>query len=184
MGIFMNNQANINDVSVEEYQLVLQRLEEVEQEKAYAARVYDNNFSTEEKFSFDKIMNIIIILNRRNQWGIDQIKLLKDKFLNCHFFVKKDDDSLMKQLDFELYSETSETEDEAQERKFSKLCGFSELKREVLTLQDEIERNNLLLDTNKILLDEEKTLLRKKKIFERKNKKRLLFRKKNDTLRG
>lgn len=181
MGIFMNNQTDINDVSFEEYQLVLQRLEEVKQEKAYATRVYDNNFSMEEKFSSDKIMNIIIILNRRNQWGIDQIKLLKDKFLNRHFFVKKDDDSLMKQLDFELYSET---EDETQERKFSKLCGFSELKREVLALQDEIERNNLLLDTIRILLDEEKTLLRKKKIFERKNKKRLLFRKKNDTLRG
>ena len=149
------------------------RLQEIEIEKENIRKIYDYYFEAEEKFTPDKIMNLIVILSRRNHQLMEKINLEKRNFLNtCRIINHKYISALNEWLagNPEVYPLLV-----CEER-------FSLFENQVSELIKEKEANDLLLCEINNLLDEEKTLLRQKKANEKRQKKRLLFKPKNDKM--
>ena len=63
------------------------RLQEIEVEKENIRKIYDYYFETEENFSSDKIMSLVVILNRRNHQLMEQINLEKKNFLSTNQII-------------------------------------------------------------------------------------------------
>lgn len=146
------------------------RLQEIEIEKENIKKIYDYYFESEEKFTSDKIMNILVILSRRNHQLMEQINLEKRNFLNTYRIINHKYISALNEWlagNPEVYPLLV-----CEER-------FSLFENQVSELIKEKEANDLLLCEINNLLDEEKTLLRQKKANEKRQKKRLLFKSKN-----
>ena len=146
------------------------RLQEIEVEKENIRKIYDYYFKTEENFSSDKIMSLVVILNRRNHQLMEQINLEKKNFLSTNQIInhkyisalnewingEKTDYDLLKNIaDFDI---------------------FEELIRKLL---EEKKANDLLLNAVNNIIDEEKLLLKFKKANKKWQKKRLPFQQKN-----
>lgn len=146
------------------------RLQEIEIEKENIKKIYDYYFEAEEKFTSDKIMNILVILNRRNHQLMEQVNLEKRNFLNtCHIINHKYISALNEWLagNQEVYPLLI-----CEER-------FSLFENQISELLKEKEANDLLLCEINNIIDEENALLRQKKANEKCQKKRLLFKSKN-----
>ena len=63
------------------------RLEEIKIEKENIIKIYDYYFDSEERFTSDKIMNLIVILNRRNHQLMEQVNLEKRRFLSTYNII-------------------------------------------------------------------------------------------------
>lgn len=146
------------------------RLEEIKIEKENIIKIYDYYFDSEERFTSDKIMNLIVILNRRNHQLMEQVNLEKRRFLSAYNIINHKYISALN----EWISGDNTKIDILKVNPNFFIC--ENILNDLLI---EKKSNDLLLcEVNKIL-DEEKLLLMNKSANEKRHKKRLLFKQKN-----
>ncbi len=142
------------------------RLQEIEVEKENIRKIYDYYFETEENFSSDKIMSLVVILNRRNHQLMEQINLEKKNFLSTNQIINHKYISALNEwingekTDYDLLKNIADFD------------FFEELIRKLL---EEKKANDLLLNAVNNIIDEEKLLLKFKKANKKRQKKRLPF---------
>lgn len=146
------------------------RLQEIEIEKENIRKIYDYYFDAEEKFTPDKIMNLIVILSRRNHQLMEQINLEKRNFLNTYHIINH------------KYISTLNEWINGNKASYDILINepnFSFFESIVAELLNEKEANKFLLSEVNKIIEEEKILLSQKRANEKRKKKRLLFKQKN-----
>lgn len=146
------------------------RLQEIEIEKENIRKIYDYYFEAEEKFTPDKIMNLIVILSRRNHQLMEQINLEKRNFLNTYHIINH------------KYISTLNEWINGNKASYDILINepnFSFFESVVAELLNEKEANKFLLSEVNKIIEEEKLLLSQKRANEKRKKKRLLFKQKN-----
>lgn len=146
------------------------RLEEIKIEKENIIKIYDYYFDSEERFTSDKIMNLIVILNRRNHQLMEQVNLEKRRFLSTYNIINHKYISALN----EWISGDNTKIDILKVNPNFFICEniFHDL------LIEKKSNDLLLCEVNKIL-DEEKLLLMNKSANEKRHKKRLLFKQKD-----
>lgn len=149
------------------------RLQEIEIEKENIRKIYDYYFDAEEKFTPDKIMNLIVILSRRNHQLMEKINLEKRNFLNTYHIINH---KYISALNEWIIGNKASYDILINEPNFF----FFE--SAVAELLNEKEANKLLLSEVNKIIEEEKLLLSQKRANEKRKKKRLLFKPKNDKM--
>ena len=160
----------MKQISINDELYINSRLQEIEIEKENIKKIYDYYFKSEEVFSSDKIMNLMVILNRRNHQLMEKINLEKRKFLNAHHIINH---QYISALNLWINDEQSNYD------LLKRVSDFDTLEEFVMDLLEEKRANDLLLSEVNRIMDEEKLLLKFKKAGEKRKKKRLLFKQKN-----
>ncbi len=160
-------------ITEQEYIDIQKRLNEIQVEKENAKKIYLKYFYTEERFTSDELMNLVIILKKRNDNLENSINFSLKKYINQQNITDKQYiDNLFSWINGD-YTKTSILEEKE---------NFSLFQNEVTNSKDEKLANNILIETIEHLLKEEEELLNKEKMFkkaQKKQKKRLLFKKKD-----
>ena len=180
-------------ISEEEYAEVISQLEEInkekrkilEENKAEILAFYQECRSNGEKLANDWIMNLVLLLTRKNQIIFGKIsyecKNYSSQF-NSPFVRQTVNQGINSWMNDMKDESTKFLEDEK---------NFSNFKEKITLLRSEMASNNDLLKEISDILTNEEILLRKKKIYERltpkkdvkQKKKRLPFMKNNVTMK-
>lgn len=180
-------------ISEEEYADVISQLEEINKEKKRILEenkeeilsFYQECRSNGEKFSDDWIMNLVLLLTRKNQIISGKIGYERRSYssqFNSPFVRQAVSQGINSWMNDIKDESTKFLEDEK---------SFSDFKKKITLLRSEMASNDVLLKEIRDILANEEILLRKKKIYERLNskkdvkqkKKRLPFLKNNVTMK-
>ena len=123
------------------------RLEEIKIEKENIIKIYDYYFDSEERFTSDKIMNLIVILNRRNHQLMEQVNLEKRRFLSTYNIINH---KYISALNVWINGEQSNYD------LLKSVSDFDTLEEFVMDLLEEKRSNDLLLSEVNRIMDEEK----------------------------
>ena len=180
-------------ISEEEYAEVISQLEEInkekrkilEENKAEILAFYQECRSNGEKLANDWIMNLVLLLTRKNQIIFGKISY------ECKNYSSQFSSPFVRQaVNQGINSWMNDMKDES--TKFLEdEKNFSNFKKKITLLRSEMASNNDLLKEISDILTNEEVLLRKKKIYERltpkkdvkQKKKRLPFMKNNVTMK-
>ena len=169
-----------NIISEEEYLSLKERLKEILIDKENIFKIYDTYFSKEEVLSSDKVMNLVMILTRRNQSLAESINLEKKKY----FSTCRNQSTIFKTLVSDWIDG-----DLSQVAFLNMETDFSVFEKKIADLKEERDKNKDLLQAIIDNMNNERLVTQQIKSYEKQQKKNatpkrkiLSFKKKNNKI--